>query len=142
MTWDALKLRRIFVLALLAASSALAATDAVADVYDAQVKAKEREILRLAPSLPAYSTRIYTISASILPEKPVDTGKTGNGPDTLVSKDRMIKGALTYAHRAAGSLTQKNLLDPVPSPFGRGTMQRMAAAWCDPRRSGFAVSHL
>jgi hypothetical protein len=142
--------------ALVTGSAAFAADDPIAQVYDGQVKTIEREILGLAQAMPAdkynfapangtftgvrtfalqvrhIATMIYTISASILEEKPpVDTGKTDNGPDTLVTKDQIIdyfKGALAYAHKAVGSLTQKNMLDPVPSPFGRGTMQRMAAA--------------
>jgi hypothetical protein len=149
-------LRIILTLALLTGSAAFGADDPVARVYDDQVKTIEREILGLAQAMPAdkynfaptngtftgvrtfalqvrhVATMIYTISASILEEKPpVDTGKTDNGPDTLATKDQIIdyfKGALAYAHKAVGSLTQKNMLDPVPSPFGRGTMQRMAAA--------------
>jgi hypothetical protein len=148
-------LKNVLIIALLSGAAAFAA-DPIAQVYDQQVSTVEREVLGMAQAMPAdkynfapadgtftgvrtfalqvrhVATMIYTISSSILEEKPpVDTGKTDNGPDTLVTKDQIIdyfKGALAYAHKAVGTLTEKNMLDPVPSPFGRGTMQRIAAA--------------
>lgn len=148
-------MRNALILTLLAAVGAYGA-DPIAQVYDQQVSTVEREVLGLAQAMPAdkynfaptdgtftgvrtfalqvrhVATMIYTISASVLQEKPpVDTGKTDNGPDNLVTKDQIIdyfKGALTYAHKAVGTLTEKNMLDPVPSPFGFGMMPRMGAA--------------
>lgn len=150
-----MNVRSIVILALLSGTLGFAA-DPIAQVYDQQVSTVEREVLGLAQAMPAdkynfaptdgtftgvrtfalqvrhVATMIYTISGSILEEKPpVDTGKTDNGPDTLVTKDQIIdyfKGALAYAHKAVGTLNEKNMLDPVPSPFGFGTMQRVAAA--------------
>ena len=62
---------------------------------------------------------------------PVEIGPTDNGPDTLKTKDQIInyfKGALAFAHKAMNNLNDKNMFDQVPSPFGRGTMARVAAA--------------
>ena len=78
------------------------------------------------------ATYIYRIAASVSGEKaPVEIGPTDNGPDTLKTKDQIIdyfKGALAFAHKAMGTLNEKNMYDQVPSPFGRGTMTRVAAA--------------
>lgn len=79
------------------------------------------------------ATMIWRISAAVLGEQnpPVDTGPGDNGPATLTSKDLIVdyfKGALAYAHKSMSSLTQQNMLDQVPSPFGRGMTSRLAAA--------------
>jgi hypothetical protein len=148
-------LRKILLLALFASSTMFAA-EGIAKVYDDQVSTIEREVLGLAQKMPAekYSfaptngtftgvrtyaqevshlaTMMYRIAAAVGGEKtPVDTGAGDNGPDTLKSKDQIIdyfQGAIAFSHKAMSSLTEKNLLDQVPSPFGRGTMVRAAAA--------------
>ncbi len=79
------------------------------------------------------STVMYQISSSVLggEKPPVDLGPTDNGPDSLKTKEQIItyfQGALAMAHRAMKSITAQNALEDVPSPFGRGTMQRAAAA--------------
>jgi len=135
---------------------AVYAASPVADVYDGQVSSVEREVLGLAQKMPAdkydfaptngtfsgvrtfalqvrhIATIMYQISASVLNEKaPADLGSTDNGPDSLKTKDEIIayfKGSLAYAHKAMRSITEQNMLDQVPSPFGRGTMSRLAAA--------------
>ena len=78
------------------------------------------------------ATMIWRISASVLGEQPpLDTGSGDNGPDTLKTKDQIVeyfKGAVAYAHKSMSSLTQQNMLDRVPSPFGPGMTTRIAAA--------------
>jgi hypothetical protein len=79
------------------------------------------------------ATLIWQISASVLGEAkpPVDTGAGDNGPDALKTKDQIVdyfKGAIAYAHKAMNSLTQQNMLDQVPSPFGPGKTTRLASA--------------
>ena len=79
------------------------------------------------------ATIIWRISASVLGEQkpPLDTGAGDNGPDSLKTKDQIVeyfKGAVAYAHRAMSSMTQQNMLDRVPSPFGPGKTTRLAAA--------------
>ena len=62
----------------------------------------------------------FRVSAAILGEKsPV-------APDAVASaksKDQIVKlltDAFAYTHKAFGSVTEKNLLEPIPSPFGSG----------------------
>jgi hypothetical protein len=133
------------------------AAEGLAKVFDDQVSGVEREVLGLAQKMPAdkydfaptspgtftgvrtyalqvrhIATYIYRISAAVSGEKaPVEIGPTDNGPDTLKTKDQIIdyfKGALAFAHKSMPTLTEKNMFDQVPSPFGRGTMTRVAAA--------------
>jgi hypothetical protein len=146
---------RFLVFALLGAPIAFGA-DAVGQIYDGQVSSIEREILPLVQAMPADkfdfaptngtfagvrtfalearhdATMIWRISASVLGEQPpLDTGPGDNGPDTLKTKDQIVdyfKGAVAYAHKSMSSMTQQNMLDQVPSPFGRGMTTRLAAA--------------
>jgi hypothetical protein len=147
-------LRNSALLALLLAAPAVFGAEGLAKVFDDQVSTVEREVLGLAQKMPAdkydfaptspgtftgvrtyalqvrhIATYIYRIAASVSGEKaPVEIGPTDNGPDTLKTKDQIIdyfKGALAFAHKAMGTL---NEIDQVPSPFGRGTMTRVAAA--------------
>jgi hypothetical protein len=79
------------------------------------------------------ATVMYQISGSVLggEKPPVDIGTTDDGPDSLRTKEQIItyfQGAIAMAHRAMNSITAANALQEVPSPFGRGTMQRAAAA--------------
>jgi len=78
------------------------------------------------------ATVMYQISASVGGEKvPVDLGPGDNGPDSLKTKDQIIeyfKGAIAFAHKAMLSMSAKNELDQIPSPFGRGTQARLEAA--------------
>ena len=146
---------RFLVFALLGAPIAFGA-DAVGQIYDGQVSSIEREILPLVQAMPADkfdfaptngtfagvrtfalearhdATMIWRISASVLGEQPpLDTGPGDNGPDTLKTKDQIVdyfKGAVAYAHKSMSSITQQNMLDQVPSPFGPGKTSRLEAA--------------
>jgi hypothetical protein len=138
------------------ASPAAFGADAIGQIYDGQVSSIEREVLALVQAMPADkfdfaptngtftgvrtfalqarhdATMIWRISASVLGEQPpLDTGPGDNGPDTLKTKEQIVeyfKGAVAYAHRSMSSLTQQNMLDRVPSPFGPGMTTRIAAA--------------
>ena len=63
----------------------------------------------------------YMFGASILGEKPpVDVGGE-NGPDSLKTKAEIMKFAkdsFEYLHKALASVTAKNELDQIDSPFG------------------------
>jgi hypothetical protein len=150
--------RTILIIALLTGSSAFAADtiSPIAQVFDGQVSTVEREVLGLAQAMPAdkynfaptngtftgvrtfalevrhTATMTYMIAASILQEKvPVEIGKDFDGSDSIRTKAQLIeyfKNSLAYAHKAVRTLTPQNEMDPVPSPFGRGTMPRVAAA--------------
>ena len=132
------------------------AADGIAKVFDDQVSTIEREVLGLAQKMPAekydfaptspgtftgvrtyalqvrhIATEILHIAEAISGEKaPVDTGATDNGPDTLKTKDQILeyfKTALAFAHKAVGTITEKNMNDPVP--FGRNATRASAAAF-------------
>lgn len=130
--------------------------DGVGQIFDGQVKALENDVLPLAEAMPAekynfaptvgsfqgvrtfseqvrhLSTVIYMLSGAVLGEKPpVEIGKDDSGPASVRTKAQLVeylRGALAFAHKAAGSITEKNELDDVASPFGSGKMKRMAAA--------------
>jgi len=138
-------------------TSSVFAAEGIGKVFDDQVSTVQREVLGLAEKMPAdkydfaptspgtftgvrtyalqvrhIATYIYRIAASVSGEKaPVEIGPTDNGPDTLKTKEEIIayfQGALAFAHMAMDTLNEKNMFDQVPSPFGRGTMARVAAA--------------
>ncbi len=144
-------------MALCAATTAFAAdAPTIAQIYDNQLRNAERDIVRLAEAMPAdkynfaptngtftgvrtfglqvrhIATFLYVGAASVLGEKPtIDQGKDENGPDSLQTKEQIVKflkDSFVYAHKAMQSLTDKNQLDMVPSPFGRGEMPRASAA--------------
>jgi hypothetical protein len=128
----------------------------IADIYDADIRRIEREVLGLAQRMPAdkydyaptngsfqgvrtfglqvrhIATEMYMRSASVLDEAPpVDIGTTDDGPDSLQTKDQILayfQGAIAYAHKAMQSLTAQNLLDSVRSPNPNARTTRLAAA--------------
>ena len=75
---------------------------------------------------------LYAVSAAVLGEKnPINMGTSENGADSLKSKDEIVKylkDAFAYAHKAIGSLTEKNLTDMVSTPFGSEKAPRIKMA--------------
>lgn len=73
----------------------------------------------------------YLVGASILGEKPpVELGGE-SGPDSIKTKAdivKFLKDSFAYAHRAAKSLNDGNILTPIKSPFGEGTTTRLGMA--------------
>jgi uncharacterized damage-inducible protein DinB len=63
----------------------------------------------------------YMFGASLLGEKPpVELGGE-NGPDSLKSKEEIVKfmkDSFAYLHKALATVTEKNELDQIASPFG------------------------
>ena len=74
---------------------------------------------------------VYIAAAAARQEKPpVDTGGE-SGPDAARSKDQIVqfvKAAFTYAHQAMATLTDRNQLDMVKSPFGGPDVARAGIA--------------
>ena len=148
-------MRKVLIFALFA-GPALFAADPLAQIYDNQVNSIERDVLRLAQAMPAdkynfaptngtfagvrtfgmqvkhIATYLYMLSSAILVEKPpVDIGSTDNGPDALQTKEQILeyfRGSLAYAHKAVGTLTAKNQLEPVNLPGNERPRPRIAAA--------------
>jgi len=73
----------------------------------------------------------YLFGAVILQEKsPVDVNGE-KGPDSVKTKADILKylnDSFAYLHRALGTVTQANLVDPIKNPFGEGTSTRLRFA--------------
>lgn len=73
----------------------------------------------------------YWVGSAILGEKPpVDVGK-GDGPAALKDKAEVLaylKGSYDYVHKALKSITDRNALVVIKSPFGEGDTSRVALA--------------
>jgi uncharacterized damage-inducible protein DinB len=73
----------------------------------------------------------YIFGAAILGEKvPVDVGDE-SGPASAKTKAQIIdylKASFAYVHKAIQTITEKNLVEPVKSPFGEGTVTRLGLA--------------
>ena len=73
----------------------------------------------------------YLVGATILGEKPpVDTAGE-SGPESIKSKDdivKFLKDSFAYAHKAYAKIDQKNALEAIPSPFGQGKTTRLGMA--------------
>ena len=73
----------------------------------------------------------YLLGATILQEKPPAEIGGESGPESVSTKAdivKYLKASFEYAHKAIGSINEKNLLVPVKSPFGEGTMTRLGMA--------------
>ena len=73
----------------------------------------------------------YMVGAAILGEKPpVELGGE-NGPDAMKSKAEIVqflKDSFAYAHKATASVNEKNMIEPIKSPFGSGQTTRLGMA--------------
>jgi DinB superfamily len=73
----------------------------------------------------------YMLASGILGEKPPVEIKSENGPDNLTSKAdivKYLKDSFTYAHKAANSVNEANVLEKVQSPFGPNKVTRLSLA--------------
>lgn len=78
----------------------------------------------------------YSFGAGVLGEKPPAEAGGENGPDALKSKAEIMKflnDSFAYLHKALASVTDKNQLDQVDSPFGM-KVSRLSLA-------SFSVAH-
>ena len=70
----------------------------------------------------------YMFAAGILGEKPPVDVKSENGPDSMTSKAdivKFLKDSFAYTHKAANSVTETNVMEMVPSPFGPNQITRL-----------------
>src|SRR5271166_459779 len=73
----------------------------------------------------------YMLGAGILGEKPPIDLKGENGPDSITSKAdvmKFLKDSFAYAHKAANSIDEANVLGLVQSPFGPNKVTRLSLA--------------
>ena len=127
----------------------------VTQVLDHSVSNAEQEFVSAADAMPAdkfgfapsngefkgvrtYGEQIkhvaavnYMFGAAILGEKvPVDVGDE-SGPASLKTKAEImtyLKDSFTYVHKAILTINEKNLVEPMKSPFGEGTVTRLSLA--------------
>ena len=73
----------------------------------------------------------YIFGAAILGEKvPVDVGEE-SGPAAMKTKAeiiRYLKESFAYVHKAIATINDKNLVEPMKSPFGEGKVTRLSLA--------------
>jgi uncharacterized damage-inducible protein DinB len=73
----------------------------------------------------------YIFGAAILSEKvSVDVGDE-SGPASLKTKAEILtylKDSFTYVHKALATINETNLVEPIRSPFGEGTITRLGIA--------------
>ena len=114
-------------------------------IFDGNIANTEKEVVGLAEAMPAdkynfaptqgefkgvrtfalevrhIATTLNQVASAVTGEKmPADVGKDENGPDTLKSKDEIVKylkDAFAMAHRAAATLTNENLLQETADGF-------------------------
>ena len=73
----------------------------------------------------------YMIGAAILEEKPPLELGGEDGPKSVKTKADIVKfleDSFAYAHKAVGTINDGNLLTPIKSPFGEGTVTRLGMA--------------
>lgn len=73
----------------------------------------------------------YVLGGAILGEKPPAETAGESGPTSLTTKAdivKYLKASFEYAHKAIGTINEKNMLAPMKNPFGDGTMPKMALA--------------
>jgi uncharacterized damage-inducible protein DinB len=73
----------------------------------------------------------YIFGAAILGEKvPVDVGGE-SGPASVKTKAEILnylKDSFVYVHKAVVTINEKNLVEPIKSPFGEGSVTRLGLA--------------
>ncbi len=73
----------------------------------------------------------YWLASTILGEKsPVAIGSE-NGPDSITSKEdimKFLKDSYAYFHKATASINDRNSVEPIKNPFGEGTTTRLGLA--------------
>jgi len=71
----------------------------------------------------------YMLAGGILGEKPPVEVKSENGPENMTSKAdivKYLKDSFAYAHKAANSITEANVLEQIQSPFGPNKTTRLS----------------
>ena len=73
----------------------------------------------------------YELGAALLQQKPPVDPNDEAGPASITSKADILKylnDSFTYVHMAVATITDKNITEPVRSPFGEGSVSRLTLA--------------
>jgi uncharacterized damage-inducible protein DinB len=106
------------------------AADAMpADKYDfAPTNGEFKEVRTFGQQIKHVAAVNYIFGAAILGEKPpVETGEE-EGPASVKSKAEILKylqESFAYVHQAIATINERNLVEPVKSPFGEGSVTRL-----------------
>jgi uncharacterized damage-inducible protein DinB len=100
-----------------------------ADKYSfAPTNGEFRGVRNFAKQLKHVAAVHYVIGAAILGEAAPADAADERGPDAVKTKDEVtkyLKDSLAYLHKAVATIDQKNLLEPIKSPFGQGAETRL-----------------
>lgn len=69
----------------------------------------------------------YLLGAGILGVEPSADAADERGPDSVKSKDEILKylkDSFAYLHKAVGTINEKNVVEPIKSPFGQSSETR------------------
>jgi len=73
----------------------------------------------------------YFFASAILGEKPPGDGSDEDGPANITSKADVLKylsSSFEYVHRAVLTINEKNMVEPIKSPFGVQSVTRLGLA--------------
>ena len=73
----------------------------------------------------------YLVASLILGEKPPVDVNDEKGPDSVKSKAdilKYLKDSYAYAHKAVATITEANVVEPIPSFDGKSTTTRLSLA--------------
>jgi uncharacterized damage-inducible protein DinB len=71
----------------------------------------------------------YELGAAILGEKPPVDVNDEAGPASITTKEdvlKYLKESFVYVHKAVQTINEKNLVEPMKSPFGEGKLTRLS----------------
>jgi uncharacterized damage-inducible protein DinB len=71
----------------------------------------------------------YVVASLILGERPPVDVNNEKGPDSVKSKAEILKylkDSYTYAHKAIATITEANVVEPIPSFDGKSTTTRLS----------------
>lgn len=73
----------------------------------------------------------YELGAAILEQKPPVDINDEEGPTSITTKAdilKYLKESFEYVHTALGTINEKNVVEPLKSPFGEGPVTRLGLA--------------
>ena len=84
-----------------------------------------------AEQIKHYAATNYLVASMILGEKPPVDVNDEKGPDSVKSKAEVLKylkDSFAYAHKAVATITEANVVEPIPTTDGKSTTTRLSLA--------------
>jgi uncharacterized damage-inducible protein DinB len=111
----------------------VAVADAMpADKYSfAPTNGEFRGVRNFAKQVKHLAAVNYLCAAGILGERPPANAADERGPDSARTKADVIKylkDSFAYLHKAVATIDEKNVFEPIESPFGRSKQTRIGLA--------------